>query len=1293
MKKRILAIVLACLMLVSVLPTSAFAVEHNHDAAEYKCPGVGKEHAHNTQEGKEYQNCDAIVLEKVAPQCGGMGYTLYQCLGCGVKFVSDTIMGEGDHNYGDLIPAVPYSCKPGEEKNGVYAHYHCEDCDTYFNENKVIVAEEKLVWEWGHNPVAIEGEDIDCTKGNRVCADCGTLLEPMDSHKWSTLEITTWPTPWSNGVATEICLNDGCDVTRTIEIEKQCLHGVEDLTWVEAKEPTCTEGGWIAHYECPLCYEATGKIVYLLANKVGQVYETVASAVLRNKLGHAWSIDTVVEADCFADGSTKDGYTSWVCDRCDATKVTDEVDGTHVLEQLDYSKPNCQEYGAIHYLCKKCGYIEQQGVDKLPHYTFEEVQANGGKWTYTPPTCSTPGLKTWYCNRTWETYDDEGNVNGTKTCNEYHTLEVAVVGCSYLTLTYENSCIDDGWSLEYCTYADCKHNEWATEVEWIIDGVKTTFAIADLLEEYNARYGTSYTLTDEEKGVHLTGSHYLGMYECGHGQYGHDSTCKNKHNWESTVLNQPSCTTSGSIGHICQDCGAYWHEEIMLNGQGHDMTFDASWTGPNGEKDVDTDSTCAVHGVKTTYCKGYDIYEYDNENDKLVVVGHQYCGLNAAGRRLYDNYYEETEKDLITFDPVNQIYNWLYRNEERDDEANLAGKGLWLIHECLKDIDLVDAGKTPVADGKYHLQVGGDCDTMAIYYIWCEDCQMGLFVTDGTTGGQQHKWTVTDPGTPATCFEPGMGQTRTCSVCGEVEEGKEIPRLHDQKGYVTHWTKQEVSCGVKGWEEHWTCSCTGTVVAYDNANATADDVLTEEEHAALHYAAISHSYVLHCERPADCLNYGYRHEVCANCGDHKAEFMRALGHIIQAATCENDAYCSRGNCTHIVIGSALGHKNAAGETLSRDCLDYPKDENGKLLIPKDLECVNGKSCDCWVEYDAEKKAETGREGIALVIVEHDMENVYRVWNCIEYKCYIDVCKKCGYQEKVEEKDNYGDHDYQPIEGVASYVSQATEMCIHCGDIRTNAWTGFQVFLNAENANGSGFKYVDSSLIKVGISVASIKQVGIHTLVYEMTYDARNFYFEGSSMYDADGNLTLPEGFAGGDIWNRVVDGVGYVRIVLVADNNSEDGSYENFIIPALDENGKGLNLVDVYLRAWLEEDVRALWENPRSIAKFAHHTAFATNEVSAVNVEGKSVACAGSDVEVDIYPLLDTDRTWTFEPTDIWYAYMILDKAVKENGEAFEYHVAADVDKDGEITMTDLYYIYKYATHEIDYETLRSVGV
>ncbi len=1205
MKKRILAIVLACLMLVSALPTSAFADEHTHADAE--CPGASAGSA-----GHFKENCDEEKVLFVDSVCGKDGYTIYRCKGCGVNFIDDTFRNPGNHDYNEeAVAEVPATCY----KDGLKEHYTCNnECGSLFTKNEkgeyVEVTKESLKIPAGHKPAP--SNTGDCTKGDQICSVCGEVFGKQNEHNWGAPSILEYPTVNKDGWAVEKCENTGCNVERKILIEKQCLHDADNLEWKAEQEPDCENPGWIGHYECPLCKEATGKTVYLLDNG-NTIVEVNASVVLKPALNHAWG---EWEVDSGAT-CTEAGEKHRTCSRCGETE-TEEIPATKHLMKLDrHVDPTCTTFGSDHYVCGVCGATDAVSIPKLEHQTLEEA-TNAIREN---PTCSTPGKATWTCQNTWikvTKQDAAGNVLEwvEVTCGEAFEEELPVVDHSYKELYVAPTCAKTGFRLQYCEFADCTKHA-------LTDVTSTGEKIIDLIKLYNTTVADSKKVAEADS-VHLSFYQPLNKVTCGHAIEEHTEDCG--HNWKQTELNAPSCLVDGSQGFICQDCGAYWHKKLPAEGN-HKWVEDTTRYDP---------PTCATTGQRVYVCSA--------------------CGG------------EKTE-EIPTVDQsaINHIYYWA-----SDSKA----EHVTTIHGLPKDL----------TDPIYVIQNAElvDCDTQPIYYVTeCPNCERGLMIVDDTNPIGDH--TINPelegyvPQKDATCFDAGKKESGYCN-CGFFVDGDIIPAIHvSNPSNIKHVKPVHYECGVAGQKEHWYCDCEldeeGNPIRkyYLVANPTKDDVLTENEHDALH-VYYEHNFVVHCEGPlADCENFGfYQHKVCLNDGcvygddlgyyGVLTEVKRVKGHVMNEATCDAPSTCQRPGCDH-VGDPALGHENEAGKTIYADCVD------GKGV--EDRNCIR---CG-YVEIEHRNYGELVREA-----------------NCSEYKIVTMWCTACEYHEKVEYvADGYlpDNHIWGEQTGEASFVSKVYRTCILCGYDDSHSETGFQVFLNASNADNGGFKYVDSSLIKVGISIASIEQVGIHTLVYEMTYDANNFRYWGSSMDE-----NLPEGFASGSIWNRIENGIGYIRLVLVADNHTEDGVPQDYEIPALDENGNPTHLVDVYLRAWLEDEVRAeLWENPKIKTKLPFSSGFATNEVSAVNVAGEYVACAGDDIAVNVYPLLDTDNNFVYEPTDIYYAYMIADKAQKQNGEAFEYHAAADVNKDGIINMIDLYYIYRYETREIDYEAVRRAGI
>jgi len=236
--KRIIVLMLACLMLLSCLPFAAFAAEEAHEAELAECPGKGKAH------GDEHIHL-AEVITKVDPQCGERGYTLYQCGECEGMFLGSYVEADptATHTWTTVTAAVAATCT----KAGKTAVVKCTVCGTQEGGK----ATEKAP----HNFV------LSATTGEVMCENCGEIQPESDctfavdkKHNWDYTKpvATVDPTCSVAGSATFACSNKGCKETKTIVIEATGKHEFGKL--VELKTATCTESGVSrVHYTCETC--------------------------------------------------------------------------------------------------------------------------------------------------------------------------------------------------------------------------------------------------------------------------------------------------------------------------------------------------------------------------------------------------------------------------------------------------------------------------------------------------------------------------------------------------------------------------------------------------------------------------------------------------------------------------------------------------------------------------------------------------------------------------------------------------------------------------------------------------------------------------------------------------------------------------------------------------------------------------------------------------------------------------------------------------------------------------------
>ncbi len=190
------------------------------------------------------------------------------------------------HSYGEKIAEVPATHTATELKAGKKAHYYCEGCDTYFDENKNPVEEEDLIIP---APTHSFGEWItsDATNHWKVC-DCGKK-DAEDAHDYTDASDMicnvcghdrTAPHTHGNGqkVSGQAagCTVDGwkdyyqcscgqyyTDAACTVEITDLVAWKAGDGklaashtygTPIAKKDANCTETGMQAHYECSVCH-------------------------------------------------------------------------------------------------------------------------------------------------------------------------------------------------------------------------------------------------------------------------------------------------------------------------------------------------------------------------------------------------------------------------------------------------------------------------------------------------------------------------------------------------------------------------------------------------------------------------------------------------------------------------------------------------------------------------------------------------------------------------------------------------------------------------------------------------------------------------------------------------------------------------------------------------------------------------------------------------------------------------------------------------------------------------------
>ncbi|MBO4573181.1 MAG: hypothetical protein J5762_05410 [Clostridia bacterium] len=327
-------------------------------------------------EGKDYSDRKTVVLTspghaygdliaEVPAGCETTGTAVhYHCEECDKYFDADKnevteealVIAAKGHAYGDLIAEVPAGC----ETEGFAAHYRCEACNKYFNADKNEATEEALVIAAkGHT----YGELIE-----EVPAGCETTGTAAHYH-------------------CEEC-NKYFDADKNEATEEALVIAAKGHTYGDliAEVPAgCETTGTAAHYHCEECDK------YFDADKNEATEEALVIAAKGHAYGE-WMVE--VPATSSSDGMAGHYYCS-VCHKYfDADK--NEVDGDSLVipaydVSYDYDDPvwswgRDEATGALDGTATVT-FIETHGEDPLVITAFVVKNER------TPATCESPAVK------------------------------------------------------------------------------------------------------------------------------------------------------------------------------------------------------------------------------------------------------------------------------------------------------------------------------------------------------------------------------------------------------------------------------------------------------------------------------------------------------------------------------------------------------------------------------------------------------------------------------------------------------------------------------------------------------------------------------------------------------------------------------------------------------------------------------------------------------------------------------------------------------------------------------------
>ena len=268
-----------------------------------------------------------------------------ECTRCGKRGASGTVAAH-THFFppAQITPRKSATCT----KSGVYATCKCNICELTFyckEFDKWIYLSQPtdvIIKALGHDIVKVEYAAPTCTEdGSREhwrCKRCGNTFAdaagttpyngetviPAFGHKWFWVTDTE-ATETAVGVKHEECFNcgekrnEGTEIPMRAHTHSEMSEG-GTLVALPAKDPTCTEDGWQAYWECNTCHKK-------YADPKGST--EIAAPIVIPAVGHVLTHYEKEEATC-----TKPGWKErWVCDRC--SKSFADASATTELDTIE----------------------------------------------------------------------------------------------------------------------------------------------------------------------------------------------------------------------------------------------------------------------------------------------------------------------------------------------------------------------------------------------------------------------------------------------------------------------------------------------------------------------------------------------------------------------------------------------------------------------------------------------------------------------------------------------------------------------------------------------------------------------------------------------------------------------------------------------------------------------------------------------------------------------------------------------------------------------------------------------
>ena len=1025
MKRKIFAAFLSLMMVISMLPTSAFATEvdvpadcqhanaHWETVKEATCTEPGKEvlHCHECEKDLDEKEIPALGHDLqptgvfVDPTCTeGAGET-YACSRCDH---TETKVIEGDA----AIPALGHDMKEtvvtATCKEGGYTLHECqrEGCDYSYKDHETPADENahvSVLREPALKPATCTTTGI----GQYVCEVCGKSLGYKvipAGHKMEEVARED-ATCGKDGKVTYACAN--CDAT-----EEEVLPATGKHTFVNGKkiEATCTENAKVGQV-CSVCGAA------------GETVEQPDTA-----LGHDMVADDEksVAATC-----EKAGVAATKCSRCDYTETKEIPALGHKWLSDGMQEADCTNAAGEKFVCAN----DPEHV-KVVAFEGELAQPALGHKPETIPAvaadCSNTGLTEGTICSVCHKVLVEPQVTP-KDESKHSPVEASVLKPATCTTNgiARMECQLCGKNLGYKVISD--GHDWSVE----LDRVDATCAEAGKIT-----WGCSKCDETKEEVLPATG----------------------EHDYQETYVDA-TCTSNAKAGYVCTACGAEKDvEEIPGTMLEHELKVD--------EK-ASKAATCEEDGVEVLKCANCDY----TESKVVKALGHKWesAGMqeadctNAAGEKFVCANDSEHVK-VVAFE--GELAEPAKGHTPKAIPAVAAtckttglteGSECAVCHEILvkqEETPLNKDAHVPVVAKELKKAICGEQN--GINRMECELCHenLGYVVVDAS----EHK-PVESSRVEATCGEVGV-INYVCERCGAELESEEIPATGEHP-FIDD-------------DDH---------VRYVEATCTENEKLVhicpvcgaEGEEVSFPDTALGHDWELNKSNPdykaVTCEEDGLDTFECKRCHETKTEVVKASGKHAWDEGTDVDAGCTTASgakytCTKCGatkfeeypegIGEpAKGHTPVAIPAVAATCKTTGLTEGSKCsvcqeILVKQEETPLNKDAHVPVVAKELKKAICGEqnginrmecelchENLGYVVVdasEHKPVESSRVEaTCGEAGVINYICERCGAELESEEIPATGEHTFiddndhvRYVEATCTENQKVVHICTVCG---------------------------------------------------------------------------------------------------------------------------------------------------------------------------------------------------------------------------------------------------------------------